>query len=495
MIWQGDEYEVIILGSGLGGLIAGTLLSKEHHRVVLLRENQYHPLCEEKGYRFVPFSNFLEKRIRINPLKRVSAELDLPSFISDRGETVQDETKLKKTKQKVAFQVILPKARIDLFCQRSMLQMELKREFPKEVAQIENFYNEIEELQHLLEKEKAKEGPGSVFPIQPRSLIRKWWPFKALPNGRMGEKLAPFSPGFREFIQVQLFSWGNLFSDQFPISLADYLLFNDGTDKRLSEIDLERVKGKILEKFFQWGGRIEEIEGVERMEGGWIKGITLLPKGDGRIFRSNFLIFNSPLHRLSNLLGKKGRLLSKWRERIAPRYVLIPLFLGIREKVVPVGMRDLLVSILELNKPYEGGNLLFLGLSQKGDETEAPDGRRALTVESLMNPKKWDPDSFAEHQKGVMKHLNHLFPFLEENIEFTNWDWANKQFSCWSYPHFHYETTSDFQWREGVVPNRISKKFYFIGKENFPYLGMEGEILSGLIVARQILERCSKRSI
>jgi phytoene dehydrogenase-like protein len=495
MKWQGDEYEVMILGSGLGGLIAGTLLSQEHRRVVLLRESQYHPICEEKGYRFVPFSNFSERRIRINFLKRVSGKWDVSSFISNRAEQVQDETKSKKPKQKVAFQVILPKARIDLFCQRSMLQMELKREFPKELAQIENFYDEIEELQHLLEEEKAKEGPGSVFPIQPWSLIRKWWPFKALPNKRMDEKLAPFSREFREFIQLQLISWGNLFSDQFPISLADYLLFRDETDQWLSEIDLERLKGKILEEFFESGGRIEEIEGVERMEGGWIKGITLLPKGNGRIFRSNFLIFNSPLHRLSNLLGKKGRLLSKWGERIAPRYVLIPLFLGIREKGVPVGMRDLLVSILELNKPYEGGNLLFLSLSQKGDETEAPEGRRGLTVESLMNPKRGGPDAFAEHQNGVMRHLNHLLPFLEENIDFTNWDWANKQFSCWSYPHFHYETTSDFQWREGVVPNRISKKLYFIGKENFPYLGMEGEILGGLIVAQQILQRCSKRSI
>jgi phytoene dehydrogenase-like protein len=489
MKWQGDEYEVIVLGSGLGGLIAGTYLSKEHHRVLVLKENPYHPSCEEKGYRFVPFSNFSEKRIKVALLKRVSKELDIPLFISNRGETRQGETKLKKPEPKVAFQVILPKARIDLFCQRSMLEMELEREFPKEVDQIENFYNEMEELQHLLKKEKAKEGPGSVFPIHSRSMIKRLWPFKALSKGKIDRRLAPFSKEFREFIQLQLISQGNLFSDQFPISLAGYLLSHDGTDEWVSEIDLERLRQKIFEKFFQTGGRIEEIGGVERVERGWRKGVTLSLKGEERAFRSKFLIFNSPLHRFSNLLVKKGRRLSKWGGRVSPRYVLIPLFLGIRERVVPVGMRDLLVSILDLNKPYEGGNLLFLSLSQKGDELEAPDGRRALTVESLMIPKRWDPDLFVEHQKGVMKHLYHLFPFLEEYIEFMDWDWANDQFPCWSYPHFLYETPSDFQWREGVVPNRISKNFYFIGKENFPYLGMEGEVLSGLMVAQQILEK------
>ena len=57
--------------------------------------------------------------------------------------------------------------------------------------------------------------------------------------------------------------------------------------------------------------------------------------------------------------------------------------MGIRDKVVPGGMRDLLVSIRDLEKPYEEGNVLCLRLSPRGDEGEAPEGRRALTVQSL----------------------------------------------------------------------------------------------------------------
>ncbi len=491
MKWQGDEYKVVILGSGLGGLIAGTYLSRGHQPVLLLRENQYQSSYEEKGYRFMPFSNFSEKRIKGTLLERISKDLDIPSFVSQSGDARWNETKLKKPKQKVAFQVILPKSRIDLFHQRSMFQMELEREFPKEIGPIEKFYTEMEKLQPLLKMEKVKGKPGSFFPIRPRSLIKRWWPFNPLPEGRIDQRLAPFSREFREFIKLQWVSRGNLFSDQIPISLANYLLFQDGSDEWESEIDLGILREEILREFFQSGGKIEEIERVEKMEKRWGRGMPLSLKGDGRAFRSQFLIFNSPLHRLSALLGKKGRRLAKWGERIHPRYVLIPLFLGVREKVIPVGMRDLLVSILDLNKPYEGGNLLFLSLSQKGDETKAPGEKRALTVESLMAPEKWDSDSFAEHQRGVMKHLSYLFPFLEEHTELMDWDWANHHYPCWSYPHFFYETPSHFQWREGMVPNQISKDFYFIGKENFPYLGIEGEVLSGLMVAQQILEKCS----
>jgi phytoene dehydrogenase-like protein len=491
MKWQGDEYEVIVLGSGLGGLIAATCLSKEHRRVLLLREKPYQSLREEKGYRFVPFSNFSEKRIKAALLKRISKELEFPLFTGDGGETERNERRGKKANQRAAIQVILPKARIDLFHQESVFQKELKREFPKEMAEIESFYNEIGGHGPLFEKEREKEGPGSVFPVQPRALIRRFWPLKALPKREIDGRLAPFSKEFSEFIRLQLFSWGNLFGDQFPVSLAAYLLSNSERDEWQSEMDLERLNEKILEKFSQAGGNIEEIGGVEKLERRWRKGITLSLRGERRPIRSKFVIFNFPLHHISDVLGEKRSRLSKWNSPILPRFALVPFFLGIREKAVPVGMGDLLVSILDINRSYEGGNLLFVSLSQKGDESEAPEGRRSLTVESLMSPERWDPDSFVEHQQGVLKHLNHLFPFLEENIEFRDWDWVYGQHSCWSYPHFLYETNSDFQWREGVFPNRISRNLYFIGKENFPYLGMEGEVLGGLIVARQILEQQS----
>jgi len=483
-----SEYEVILLGSGVGGLAAGTLLSKKNFNVLLLKENRYHSSFEKEGYRFIPFSSFSEKRLNINFLKKISQMLSLSLQIHDREGDKKKEKKGEKLRQHVAFQVILPKSRIDLFSHWPMFQKELEREFPGEVAQIEQFFNEVEHLQHLLKEMKTKEGPDSIFPLQRRSQKKKWFSFESLPKGRMDERLTPFSREFKEFIQLQLISWGNLYSDQFPISLAAYLLLDHETNESVSNVDLERVKKSLYEKYFQSGGMVEEIEGVEEVKKRWRKGFTLSLKGGSRAFQAKFLIFNSPLHNLSNLLDQKEKLLSKWEEKIKPRYALLPLFLGIREKVVPVGMRNLLVSILDPEKPYEGGNILFIALSLKGDEAEAPKGKRALTVESLLPVGKWDQNSLMDHQKRVMEHLHYLFPFLENNIEFTDCSWANEHISCWSYPHFLYEATPDFQWREGVVPSCLSKNLYFIGKENFPYLGVQGEILNGLMVAQQILQ-------
>jgi hypothetical protein len=237
---------------------------------------------------------------------------------------------------------------------------------------------------------------------------------------------------------------------------------------------------------------VEEIDRVERVDHKWRKGFTFTLEGDRRVFQSKSLILNAPLPSFIGLLGKEGKSLSRWLDRVHPRYLIFPCFLGIREKAVPIGMRDLLVSMVDVEKAYEDGNVLLLGFSPKGEEAVAPEGCRALTVQSLVpygSFMSWNQACFASHQESVMKHLNHLIPFLEPFLEFADFDWTKEQIRRWSYPHFLYETVGEFNWREGLVPNCLSKNLYFIGKENFPYLGLEGEVLSGLKVAQRVLEK------
>lgn len=480
--------EIIVLGSGLGGLIAGALLAKNNHPVLLLKENGYHPSYTLKGYRFTPFSSISEKRLKPSLLKNISRTLNLPSFIDSK--TKQSQPIPGKGKEEGAYQVILPRARINISSQRPLFQKEWQREFPNEVEQIEGFYNELDQTQHLLQRLKSKKNASPFFPIRQRSFIKNIFPIDPPPRGKMDLRHSTFSKGFKEFIKLQMSSWGNLYSDRFSTSCAAYTLF-DEMHASPSDFDLEKLEREIFNQFLRYGGKVEEINRVKKIEIKWQRGQTLLLEQDRRAFHSNVLIFNSPLHRLSPLLGQKGKGLLRWLERIKPRYVLIPIFLGIHEKVIPIGMKDLLVSILDLEKPYPDGNVLYLSLSQRGDETRAPDGNRALTVESLMELEKWEQTLLVDYQQGVLNHLVHLIPFLERHIDFVDFHWASEQISKWSYSHFLYEATFDFDWREGVVPVNLFKNVYFVGKENYPHLGLEGEISTGLMVAQQILKKYS----
>ena len=479
-----DDQDVIILGSGLGGLIAGTLLAKNSHGVLLLRETGYQPVHTIKAYRFVPFSNISEKRLKAGLLRKVSQALSLPSLMGPKEEDKPTQRISSRSTQRETLQVILPKARIDIFSERSLFQRECKREFPKEVTQIEELYRELDRLQDVLKSAKAKKHASPFFPILQGSSFKRLFSFDRFPKEKMGQRLAPFSKEFKEFIRLQLMAWGNLHPEHFATPLAAHILFQ-GKDELNSDVDLEKLEEEVLNEFLRRGGKVEEIGQVKKIEQKWRKGLTVSLEGEPRVFRSKFLILNSPLHRISPLLDKKQKGVSK---KIKPCHMMIPLFLGIHEKVIPVGMGDLVISILDLEKPYSDGNVLFLSLSPRGDEAKAPGGRRALTVESLMDPEKWGQAPLADYQKGVMDHLHYLFPFLEDHIELLDFEWASKQVPKWSHSHFFYEAPSDFDWRKGVVPTRMAKNIYLVGKENFPYLGLEGEILSGLMVAKQILK-------
>jgi hypothetical protein len=105
--------DVILLGSGLGGLIGGTLLCQRGCSVLLLREKDYQPLYERERYRFVPFSNFSEKRFNPSLLHRLSRALNLSALVASREKPGQKEAGVDSTKQKVAFQIVLPGSRID----------------------------------------------------------------------------------------------------------------------------------------------------------------------------------------------------------------------------------------------------------------------------------------------------------------------------------------------------------------------------------------------
>ena len=297
-----NDSEVIVLGSGLGGLIAATLLVKERHRVILLKEKDYQSSYRREGYQFTPFSNFSEKRLKPALLRRVSEELGLPFSEQDLENDFPGKRGFGTTGG-VPFQVILPKARIDLFDDPSLLQMEWRREFPRELDRIEALYDEFSKLLRLLESGEKK-GDSPFFPLAERSFIRKGLSFLSPSRNERDERLSSFSGEFNELIRLQLIAWGNLYSDAFPISLIAYLLLREGRGEWASHVDVERMEAKIIDAFVQSGGEVEEIEKVQRVDKKWRKGFTIALEGNRRVFRSSSLILNAPLHSFIGLLGK-----------------------------------------------------------------------------------------------------------------------------------------------------------------------------------------------
>jgi phytoene dehydrogenase-like protein len=470
---QVKEYDTILLGSGLASLIAGILLSREKHSVLVLKEKGYEPLFLKDGYHFIPFSSFSERLLRLSTLRGLFQLLSSPlPFEFQKGEEL-DPPHLK-TRREVTFQVILPTARIDLFCERSRLEEEWKREFPGEIPQIHHLYSELgKHRDHL-------------FPFhRPPSFFQRL--FSSEPN----LDLSPFSQEFRSTVELQLRAWSNFSPEGIPTSLASRLLDFGEEDDWVLDSDVDELEKSLWQEYHRAGGQVEEIEGVRKVTREWRKGFALHLEENPRILQSRIVVINCPLHRLPSFEGKGGRQLDHWRSLIEPRYVLYPFFLALREKGIPVGMRDFLVSISDPGKPYDGGNLLYLSVSPEGDRSKAPEGTRALTVESLLRWDKvkegWNHHWMDEQRESVLRHLGQLIPFLDHHVEFLESDRGRELVFHWSYPHFVYETQAEVHWRKGIIPTRISRNLYVAGKENLPFLGLEGEILSGGKAGREVL--------
>ena len=301
---QVNEYDVILLGSGLGSLVAGILLSRGKLSVLLLKERGDDPSLTREGYRFVPFSNFSEKIVRSPSLRKLFQALALQPLSSRRIEKEQTKMDPYSSVQRVPFQVILPEARVDLFCDRAQLHGEWEREFPGELPRVEHFYNEIADCGNRLKREGSQRDASPFFPLRPPSLFRWFHSSEPLLS------LFPFSKEFRTFIQLQLMAWGSLLPDRCATSLAAYLLSLDESSEWVSNVDLEELKGNLQVEYLRSGGRIQEIESVEKVDKGWRKGFALKLGGDEKIIRSKFLVLHSPLHRIVNLPGKRGKRVS-----------------------------------------------------------------------------------------------------------------------------------------------------------------------------------------
>src|SRR3990172_10896907 len=198
-----NKGKVIILGSGLGGLLAGALLSRENLEVFLFKEKRYRPSYVREGFRFTPLSNFSEIRIKPTLLQELSRISPLRFPVRPEEEGRQLKLEFDKTRKEDGFQVILPNRRIDLFRDPSYSHREWRREFPDEIDRIENLYQELGHLQ-----------PLSFSPT--RSWIKRWFSFDRFRKESIKEKLSLFSKDFRQFIHLQLVSQSNLYSHQLP---------------------------------------------------------------------------------------------------------------------------------------------------------------------------------------------------------------------------------------------------------------------------------------
>jgi hypothetical protein len=476
------RWDVIILGANVGGILAGALLTKRGFSVLILEEKVKAGSARRK-YQFRRFTNLSEILLSRGVIEGVYHLLDLPFA---HGEfTPRADLKC---------QILLPNHRVDISGDRAVLLDQMKKEFPRDFGLIETFYSQLQKGNWIRHNIMAI---GDEQPLIGR--IKRW--VAPVYHGLSDRPLSAFLASVKgdralaRFIDVQIKSMSYLIADDLPVSLASHLIGILVEDEAFTDIMgsqgfMDRVKGEAV----RGGGKINALESfntlcIEKDPGEF----RIYTKGEGKPILSRVLIGDIPFTQLRKLIPTAFPE-RKWVEkdkRLWSQYFMLSLNLGIDARGIPVGLGDCIVSLRDLDASYENGNLLMVFLGPEGVGT--PSGKRPVTVNALVSVAKGR--SARAGIKGVIEdmltHLLEIAPFLDRSIRLIDGRPSLERYrSEWTNSDIIYGGTSSFRVGDEILPTVTPMEGLFLAcRGNFPYLGFEGEILSGIKVAEAVLKR------
>jgi phytoene dehydrogenase-like protein len=476
------KWDVVILGANASGIIAGALLTKKGFSVLLLEEKLKAGYVRGK-YRFQRFSNLSELLVSRATVEGVYQLLGLPFA---HGEFTH--------RRNLKYQILLPGHRVDIPVGRAALLDEITREFPRDCDLIETFYTRVQERDWI---RRSMMAIGDEQPLLGR--IERWLVhgYHALSDRPLSAFLASLKgdKAFARFIDVQIKSMSYLLADDLPFGLASYLIGIFVQDEVFTDIMgshgfKDMLKGEVV----GGGGRINTLESfdtirIEKDE----EEFRIYTKGEGKPIASRVFIGNIPFIHLKRLIPAafSGR---KWAEkgkRLCPKFFILSLNLGIDARGIPIGLGDCFVSLRDLDAPYENGNLLMVFVGPEG--IGAPSGKRSVTVNAFV-PLDTGESARAGIKRVIESMLIHLLdiaPFFDRSIRIIDGRPSIERYrGQWTNSDIIYGGPPSYRVGDEILPTVTPLEGLFLaGRENFPYLGFEGEILSGIKAAKAISNR------
>jgi hypothetical protein len=371
---------------------------------------------------------------------------------------------------------------------------EIRREFPRDFESIETLYALVERGDWL--------GPMLVTLSDEPPLVGqmgRWFAheYRALFDKRLSA-LLPSHRGdrtFDRFIDVQMKSLSYVLVDDPPFALASHLLSILLKDEAVTNTVgsrgfVDRVKGEMV----GGGGRIKVLESfdtirVEKSE----EEFRVYTKGEKNPILSRVFIGDIPFARLRGLFPKafSGRRWMVRAERLWPEYFVFSLHLGVDGGGIPVGLGDYVVSLRDLNAPDAYGNLLMVFVGPEG--VDAPPGKRSITAKTFVPVTNGKTGTTGTRgiTEAILNHLSEVLPFLDRSIRVIDEGPSQGRYrSEWDNSDIVYGTTSSFRVGNTILPTVTPMEGLFLAcRENFPYLGFEGEILSGMRAAQAVGSR------
>jgi prolycopene isomerase len=490
-----SEYDVIIIGSGIGGLVTATQLAAKGANVLVL-ESYLIPggsagYFEREGYRFDVGASMIfgfgtqgTTNLLTRALKAVNVSLDtIPDPVQIHYHLPQDlELKVHRNYEK-------------------FLQ-ELIQQFPHEGAGIRQFYDECWKVFNCLNSIEllSLEEPkylARVFFQNPLACLglTKYLPKNA---GDIARKYIK-DPLLRKFIDIECYCWSVVPADLTPMINAGMVF----SDRHYGGINYPKggvgqIAQKLVEGLEKAGGQIKYQAKVKEIitENGRAVGVKLT---SGTTFRAKRIVSNATRwDTFEKLLPAQQMPKSeqKWQQRYQKSPSFLSLHLGVEAQVLPPGTECHHILLEDWQDMEKSEGTIFVSIPTLLDPTLAPEGYHIIHsftpswIEDWENLSAKEYEQRKEEKAGKMiERLEKIFPGLDIGLDYLEI----------GTPRTHRKFLGRDDGSYGPIPRRkllglLGMPFnrttipglYCVGDSTFPGQGLNAVAFSGFACAHRV---------
>ncbi|OKH26128.1 carotene isomerase [Hydrococcus rivularis NIES-593] len=419
-----SEYDVIVIGSGIGGLVTATQLASKGAKVLVL-ERYLIPggsagYFEREGYRFDVGASMIfgfgtngTTNLLTRALKAVNMSL----------ETIPDS---------VQIHYHLPNG-LELKVHRDYEKFlqELTSHFPHEQQGIRRFYDECWKVFNCLNAMEL------LSLEEPRYLMRVFFqhPFaclglvKYLPQnaGDIARRYIS-DPQLLKFIDMECYCWSVVPADRTPMINAGMVF----SDRHYGGINYPKggvgqIAGKLVEGLvkagseIQYGARVTQII----LEDGTAVGVKL---ANGKQYRAKRIVSNATRwDTFEKLLPSEAMPASekRWQKRYQKSPSFLSLHLGVNSEVLPSGTDCHHILLEDWEKMEDEEGTIFVSIPTLLDPDLAPPEHHIIHTFTPSWMEQWQGLSPKEYQhkkeeaaERIIKRLEKIFPGLTAGLDY-----------------------------------------------------------------------------
>ncbi len=495
-----ENFDAIVIGSGIGGLVTASQLAAKGAKVLIL-EKYIIPggsggSFKRKGYTFDVGASMIfgfGDKGYTNLLTRALKDVD------EKCETIPDPVQLEYHLPN-KFNISVDKS-YDQFISK------LSAIFPKEKEGIKKFYDTCASVFKCLDSMPllSIEDPSYLFKVffkSPLSCLglARWLPVNA---GDVARKFIK-DPELLKFIDIECFCWSVMPALKTPMINAGMVF----TDRHAGGINYPKggvgmIAEKLVSGIEKLGSKIRYKAKVTEiiLKDEKAVGVRL---SNGEEIYSKVIVSNSTRWDTFGLNNNKGLISGKsvpksehmWAETYKPSPSFVSIHLGVEKNLINNNFNCHHIIVEDWDELENEKGVIFISIPTLLDSSLAPEGKHIIHAFTPSSMNEWEGLSGKEYLQKKEKYFSFLvekiskiLPNLIQNID-------HKEIGT---PRTHKKFLGRYEGSYGPIPNKKLlgllpmpfnttkiKNLYCVGDSCFPGQGLNAVAFSGYACAHKI---------